>query len=105
MIAPDLLDGLNAGLRELLGSPERNLAWLMVELDRLLPGDGPIITTYESGGGWAEPRRWIGRPRFIGVSLSAAGWTWMTSAGVSGVYPPATAAETGRLTLLIHGDL
>lgn len=105
MIAPDLLAALNAVLRELLGTPERDSAWLMAELDRLLPGDGPIITTATDGGGWTDPSRWVGRPLAIGVSLGADGWTWATSAGVSGRILPATALETERLNMLLRGDL
>ena len=105
MIAPDLLAALNAAMRELLGNPERDTAWLMAQLDTLLPGDGPIITTATDGGGWTDPARWIGRPLAIGVWLGADGWTWATSAGVSERHLPATALETERLTLLLQGDI
>lgn len=67
MIAPELLESLNAAMRELLDNPGRDSAWLMLELARLLPGNGPIVTRY-GGGSWAASRRWIGRPRDVGVS-------------------------------------
>ena len=105
MIAPDLLASLNAALREVLSNPERNTTWLMVELDRLLPGDGEIVTTYQSGGGWADPSRWIGRPRAIGLAIYGDSWVWSTSAGMSDPNHPGSDAENGRLTLLIRGEI
>jgi hypothetical protein len=59
VVAPELLESLNAAMRELLDNLECDSAWLMLELDRLLPGDGPIVTRYD-GGSWAASRRWIG---------------------------------------------
>ena len=104
MIAPELLESLNAAMRELLDNPERDSAWLMLELARLLPGNGPIVTRY-GGGSWAASRRWIGRPRDVGVSVSAAGWTWLISAGVSESSQPATASANARLAMIIRGSL
>ena len=104
MIAPDLVNALNAALRELLSNPDRHLSWLMIELDRLLPGDGPIVTAYEAGSVWSDPSRRIGRPRAIVVTIMPDGWVWSTSAGVSGRYEPAP-DETDRLSLLIEGAM